>query len=813
MTGVDSYDIYLYDSSEAENLNNTFINSIYDSDSESVSSHSEIIRKGYFSAIVANVTYFGDSSPIPGENVSLKNSSNDVLSSNISNAQGKATLDLGSQQLLKFYTNHGGVKTQHLYFYTFNSSSVYIPQTTNPSWNSLLNGTSKINGQIQDIKMYYTTYIVGGTQTLHDVYSNINNEAAFSNLSSVSKPCRYTANVSMQIEGNLIIEGCILEIDSEWDYRDLVLNNGGSLIVNYSNITDSDSYNPSEADGYNFYSLGNSNLILKNSYIDYVGTADLNYKRGLAINSTSLVFENISMSINRRAITLYAPNLTISNSRISGSSGSYGDNIRVAAPGARIVNCNLSDSAAGRSDIVIDSGMDVAVINSNYSNVGFQSGAKLYRKWWYRAYVNDTFDNNISNANVTVYNKTLDYQFNLTTNSSGWTKKTEIMDYLQNSSGDKIYYSNYTIYARSDNYTYVDSKSINITSQRNIYKHIFTLDNPPIVSLISATSTTYTYNVSDGNSIVGCSLILGGSSVATDNDVSHNGTTETITYSTPVGTHSYYITCTDDLGEIGNSSSSVISVSERRVDVGGGGGGGGGAATTISMKVTMPASKSIERPGEIILPVSIKNTGSANLYDINLSSYVLESEVLRRDISTNLDKNNLSSIASGREKNVTLRVLIGENRTTTYEIVLNVTSHNPYYNTEATTLISFIGENASGVRKMIVFTEETVVGNPECLELREMVEQAKSLYEQGKYDEAMELSRKAVEACKEMLEGPKKDAYLKDELSTGTKIIIYLAVGLFVAILFGVLFNLIRKIIFNKRLDKFKKEQQPQQNK
>ncbi len=111
-------------------------------------------------------------------------------------------------------------------------------------------------------------------------------------------------------------------------------------------------------------------------------------------------------------------------------------------------------------------------INCSYENESVDTSSELIRKWWYRAYVNDSNNNNIQDANVTAFNSSDDFMFNLTTEVTGYTPLTSIIDYV-NISGTTYHYSNYTIYA--DNETLSDSHTYNSTANQNNYKDVFTI--------------------------------------------------------------------------------------------------------------------------------------------------------------------------------------------------------------------------------------------------------------------------------------------------------------------------------------------------
>jgi len=119
-------------------------------------------------------------------------------------------------------------------------------------------------------------------------------------------------------------------------------------------------------------------------------------------------------------------------------------------------------------------------LNCSYNNsfTGFQFlesvtlNGTLIRKWYYQAYVNDSNGDNVSNANVTAYNSSNNYQFSLLTDATGYTFQTTIIDYINNA-GTRSYYSNYTITA-TDSSGHQSNHSLNVT-QINNYQDKFQL--------------------------------------------------------------------------------------------------------------------------------------------------------------------------------------------------------------------------------------------------------------------------------------------------------------------------------------------------
>jgi parallel beta-helix repeat protein len=157
---------------------------------------------------------------------------------------------------------------------------------------------------------------------------------------------------------------------------------------------------------------------------------------------------------------------------------------------------NIDGTAVFMSDSSSEN-MNNTFLNFTYNNESVDTASQLIRKWYYKAYVNDTGGNPVSDAYVLAYNNTDDLELNKSTNSTGWTSTTDITEYV-NSGGTRSYYSNYTIYAK--NSTYPDG-----VVQRNITGNL--LDDVITMGYVS-----------------GCGELQSTGTYTLQNDVSSSGT-------------------------------------------------------------------------------------------------------------------------------------------------------------------------------------------------------------------------------------------------------------------------------------------------
>ena len=181
-------------------------------------------------------------------------------------------------------------------------------------------------------------------------------------------------------------------------------------------------------------------------------------------------------------------------------------------------------------------------------------------------------------------------------------------------------------------------------------------------------------------------------------------------------------------------------------------GGGGGSSLTkpISLKIIVPDPVSAKRKDHLVLPIAVVNTGKVDLREIVLTSFVAKNSVLRDDLIASFDNSLISLLRAGERKNLTLIVDINTEEFGFYEVTLNATVKNPKYSDWAKLYINV--EESENVEERILFTEEFIVENPRCAELKELVDEAKRYVSEGNIAGAGKKLEEAVEGCKKMIE-------------------------------------------------------------
>lgn len=327
-------------------------------------------------------------------------------------------------------------------------------------------------------------------------------------------------------------------------------------------------------------------------------------------NSTGTETTNISVTINDTtdpsSIEFVSPtesnNANLSQSNIA---------INITATDNGVIDTIIARLFNSTSDQINSSTSSTSPLFINFT--GLSDGI-----YYFNATINDTYGNSNSTSTRTLTLDTtyplIDYgtgtegdnanlsQSNIYVNVSVTeTNEKNITFLLYNSTG-QVNSTTYTDGTRTINwtslsdgaYTYnvtiIDiAENSNTTSTRTL-----TLDSTnPVITLIapadSTSSTTsaynFTFNVTDDQTIVNCSLIFDGSIINTLTSANNSGGTNGMYNSSlSVATHTWYVNCTDIAGNVGNSSTRTLIVSSASTTTTTSSSSGGGGYPTFRPK-------------------------------------------------------------------------------------------------------------------------------------------------------------------------------------------------------------------------------------
>ncbi|MBT4258238.1 hypothetical protein HOD88_03600 [archaeon] len=188
----------------------------------------------------------------------------------------------------------------------------------------------------------------------------------------------------------------------------------------------------------------------------------------------------------------------------------------------------------------------------------------------------------------------------------------------------------------------------------------------------------------------------------------------------------------------------------------------------VSLRLIMPDPISAFKKEKIVLPISLFNDGEINLKGIDLSGLVLKDNVSREDFNMTFSQIHFDTLLAGEEKNFTLTIDIDTESLGLYEITVLADIDDPEYKDWGKFYLTI--EEDENVQERLLFTEEFVMENPECIELTELVNSAKDLLESGEIELAMQKINQAVDACKVAISQTSK---LKEKAAADISIYLY----------------------------------------
>ncbi len=182
------------------------------------------------------------------------------------------------------------------------------------------------------------------------------------------------------------------------------------------------------------------------------------------------------------------------------------------------------------------------------------------------------------------------------------------------------------------------------------------------------------------------------------------------------------------------------------------GGGGAGRKIPVAFKIIGPPTISGYANRKIIIPFSIVNKGDETFEGISLNALSFKNGNYFLKAETSLDKDYISKLAPLQTENLTLTVFFDKNESGDYEILLNATSKSPVYNDWAKIYINIRETNDSEkAKELILFTEELIAENPECIEINEILYEAKKYFERKDFSNAILKAEEAISACKKSI--------------------------------------------------------------
>jgi hypothetical protein len=342
-------------------------------------------------------------------------------------------------------------------------------------------------------------------------YLNNFDNGAITGSGTMVENCAYTG-ISLSGNGNTISDMIVTDIDTSFGGYD------GLELTGNNNFINSGEFDTSGF-GNGITLTGNNNTITS---VDN----DYNYQYGLyvigdnnTINGSPYFYDNGYNAGSGSAIRLEGDNNIVDLD--SGSEiGSFGrdfttfdlydaDNNTITFDGTIYASENIYLTNSNNNRFVgftLDSeGSEISIIsssdNNNFTNITFASSQDVYltsstnniflnvtydasneivdgtssliKRWYYRAYVNDTGGLPVNNAQVTVYSVDGTLRLNRTTAADGYTQVSSLTEYVNNG-GTRQYYNNYSMYSKESAFNVYHSFNITTNTLENVFTETVT---------------------------------------------------------------------------------------------------------------------------------------------------------------------------------------------------------------------------------------------------------------------------------------------------------------------------------------------------
>jgi len=182
-------------------------------------------------------------------------------------------------------------------------------------------------------------------------------------------------------------------------------------------------------------------------------------------------------------------------------------------------------------------------------------------------------------------------------------------------------------------------------------------------------------------------------------------------------------------------------------------GGGSSGDKVASMEIIVPDPFTMFAIGQVSIPIKIRNTGKLTLTNIGVSS-----STKRENIGLNLSESSFGSLQINETKEITLKITANVTDVRdkeTFDITVSAGSLSPMVNASAKIIVTLM-EVDQALRKksqdINSLLREYINNNPECLELKEILNRAEAEFTKGEYNSSIILAERAIQACKGVVE-------------------------------------------------------------
>jgi len=232
--------------------------------------------------------------------------------------------------------------------------------------------------------------------------------------------------------------------------------------------------------------------------------------------------------------------------------------------------------------------------------------------------------------------------------------------------------------------------------------------------------------------------------------------------------------------------------------------GGGGnmkeSLKVISVKIVVPQDILIPNQNLIQIPFQIQNNGQTTLKGITLSSVILYNNELAGDVKITLPLTYIDELPQGKSRNLTMNIYADTTKSGKYKATLYANVSSPKFFDWGDFYIQLTKTNESEAEKLLAFTEKLIVENPECIELTEVVKDARKAFDEGNYDLSKQKTDEAITACEDAIQQKGTLQYATNYVKDKFYYVLFATLAIFA---FGLILYVYKRVRFNK----FKREE------
>jgi hypothetical protein len=180
-------------------------------------------------------------------------------------------------------------------------------------------------------------------------------------------------------------------------------------------------------------------------------------------------------------------------------------------------------------------------------------------------------------------------------------------------------------------------------------------------------------------------------------------------------------------------------------------GSGSTSLRHFSINLIVPEDIIISEDNLILIPFGIQNNGQVDLRDIGLSGFVRFNDEFTEDVKISLEEDHINLLRQEESKNFTLQINANTQRAGKYKATIYANVSSPKFSDFGDFFIVLKKANESSAEQLLVFTEELLKENSECLELTELFREAERNFELGDYSSSIRLAQEVTEACEDRI--------------------------------------------------------------